>query len=256
MALGFVPGYVASDGQTKADSPQVLSGDIPDNYEVILASDRKCSDSDPCGSVAPGSVAYRKRLLTHSSLSRRNSNISIDGWDGDRVVIAKFRFPMSGCKAASANCPAGILGMGNNWDMPAWWSLGDTVVHNLQYGASGCNSWKKGAGELDIHEVLEVGGDKGYLSFHMGNHFAGTPPQAFSRPIDKTMTMAVIISGETFRVQVLDDTVVLGDSFDAETITSWINSEKKALGNSFLASAKSLSSSVFDVIINPGVPEV
>lgn len=135
-------------------------------------------------------------------------------------------------------------------------SLGDTVVHNLQYGASGCNSWKKGAGELDIHEVLEVGGDKGYLSFHMGNHFAGTPPQAFARPFTQAMTLAVIISGETFRAQVLDDGTELGDSLTGETITSWINSAKKPIGNSFLASAKSLSSSSFDVILNPGVSEV
>lgn len=139
------------------------------------------------------------------------------------MVIARFTFPDSGCTAVSGKCLSGPSGSSSNWNKPAWWSLADTIIHNLQYGTTSCNAWKNGAGELDIHEVLEVGGNQGVLSFHMGSHFAGSAPRAFARPFSKPMTMAVIISQETFHVQVLDDSINLGKSLTNELVRSWNN---------------------------------
>ena len=142
------------------------------------------------------------------------------------MVIARFTFPDSGCTAVSSKCYSGPSGSSTNWNKPAWWSLVDTIVHNLQYGTTNCNAWRNGAGEMDIHEVLEVGGKKGTLSFHMGNHFAGSAPQGFARPFSEPMTMAVIISQSSFHVQVLDDSVTLGKSLANELVRSWINNTR------------------------------
>lgn len=57
--------YATSDGQTKADSPQIMERDLtlPSGTEMLLFSDRKCDDGDAddeaCDYWRPETVAHR-----------------------------------------------------------------------------------------------------------------------------------------------------------------------------------------------------
>jgi hypothetical protein len=57
--------YASPDGTTGSASPQTL-GDtmIGDNVEIVIMTDKPCSSGD-CGTVRPGTVAYRKSISTH-----------------------------------------------------------------------------------------------------------------------------------------------------------------------------------------------
>ena len=41
---------------------------LPDNEEIVIMSDRKCN-GDSCGTVRPGTVAYRMLLLPPEKVS-------------------------------------------------------------------------------------------------------------------------------------------------------------------------------------------
>jgi hypothetical protein len=57
--------YASSDGTTGSVSPITLADTvIGDNIEVVIMTDKPCSGGD-CGTVRPGTVAYRKSISTH-----------------------------------------------------------------------------------------------------------------------------------------------------------------------------------------------
>ena len=52
--------YASPDGTTGSASPQALRDTlIGDDVEIVIMTDKPCS-SDDCGTVRPGTVAYRK----------------------------------------------------------------------------------------------------------------------------------------------------------------------------------------------------
>ena len=58
--------YASSDGQSAAASSQVLRDSmIEDSTEIILLSDRSCSDGE-CGYTRPGGVAFRMLTIISS----------------------------------------------------------------------------------------------------------------------------------------------------------------------------------------------
>lgn len=213
--FGFAQGYVASNGMNNVDSPQVLSGFIPDNYEVIVSSAQLCSDSDKTGGcrvVAPGSDAAH-------------------GFGGDRIVVMEYTMPESTC----TDCTNTISGGGDlNTNLPAIWALGSDVVNIAQYGAGPdgvCSGWGSGAGEFDIHEVLPGDEPKniGYASFHMGNHYSGTPAQGFVRPTGSaTQKLAYVLSGSYAGIHILGDDFNMDDGLDADDVQALIAGQSTA----------------------------
>ena len=213
--FGFAQGYVASNGMNNVASPQALSGFIPDNYEVIISSAQLCSASDTtggCSVVAPGSDAAH-------------------GFGGDRIVVMEYTMPESTC----TDCTNTVSGGGDlNTNLPAIWALGSDVVNIAQYGAGPngvCSGWGSGAGEFDIHEVLPGDEPKniGYASFHMGDHFSGTPEQGFVRPTGPaTQKLAYILSGSYVGIHVLGSDFNMADGLDADDVQALISGQSDA----------------------------
>jgi hypothetical protein len=57
--------YASPDGTTGSASPQTLADTvIGDNVEIVIMTDKPCSSGD-CGTVRPGTVAYRKSISMH-----------------------------------------------------------------------------------------------------------------------------------------------------------------------------------------------
>jgi hypothetical protein len=57
--------YASAGGTTGSASPQTLADTtIGDNVEIVIMTDKPCSSGD-CGTVRPGTVAYRKSIYTH-----------------------------------------------------------------------------------------------------------------------------------------------------------------------------------------------
>jgi Putative TOS1-like glycosyl hydrolase (DUF2401) len=57
--------YASPDGTTGSASPQTLADTmIGDNVEIVIVTDKPCSSGD-CGTVRPGTVAYRKSTSMH-----------------------------------------------------------------------------------------------------------------------------------------------------------------------------------------------
>ena len=220
--FGFLPGWVAQNGQDKADGPSLLgtTGFISDNYEVLVHTSSLCTTGDNsggCSVVTPGAIAHH-------------------GWSGDRIVLAEYTMPQSAC---GSNCTNHIIGDSDNTNLPAIWSLASTTVNIGQYGFSwsgSCTGWNNGAGELDIHEVLPGAEPSGigYASLHMDNHYSGTPPQGFVRPDTpgKSMKIAIILSGSTMHIQVLGQSAQFGEGIDDETVQGWINGSGAGAGPS------------------------
>ena len=204
-------GYVASNGVDTSATPQALNGFIPDNAEVIISSAQSCSTSDTSGGCAvtcPGSTAHH-------------------GFGGDRVVIMEYTMPESAC---SSNCPNKYTGNSANTNLPAIWALGSDLVNIAQYGLGTngeCSGWQSGAGEFDIHEILpgDVTKNIGYASFHMGQHYSGTPPEGFPRPTDpnRTQKLAYVLSGTYAGIHILGDNFSIDGGLSTEDVNALIS---------------------------------
>ena len=108
-----------------------------------------------------------------------------------------------------------------NADMPAFWLLNTQIVNQQQYGK--CSCWATGCGEWDIHEILKAGATTGYASMHMGDNYAGTPPQGLTRPTSGTMKIAAIVSGGVAHVEVLNPNTSFGNTLSGATVAGYIN---------------------------------
>lgn len=57
-ALGNSLSYASTDGCNGAASPMILADKLlPDNKEIVIMTDKPCNGD--CGTVRPGTVAYR-----------------------------------------------------------------------------------------------------------------------------------------------------------------------------------------------------
>lgn len=210
-------GYVASNGVDASTTPQALNGFIPDNYEVIISSAQSCSGSDNSGGCAvtcPGSTAHH-------------------GFGGDRVVIMEYTMPESQC----ASCPNKYTGNNANTNLPAIWALGSDLVNIAQYGLGPngeCSGWTSGAGEFDIHEILpgDVTKNIGYASFHMGQHYSGTPAEGFPRPTDanRTQKLAYVLSGNYAGIHILGNNFPIDGGLSSEDVLALITGSNGSAG--------------------------
>jgi hypothetical protein len=165
---------------------------IPDNVEVVLATDKACGATD-CGSTNPIAKAHH-------------------GWAGvNKMFIFEYSMPASGRRDFSADSI--------NPDKPGIWMLNSKIPNTEQYG---CSCWATGCGEMDVHEVLDPGATVGYAAMHMGNNYAGTPPQGIARPLTGTMKLAVIITDTVAHVQVLPQGQTFPDVIPASTVASFL----------------------------------
>jgi hypothetical protein len=146
--------------------------------------------------------------------------------------------------------------------------LSSSTINIGQYGFSfsgDCTGWNTGSGEFDIHEILPGNEPStiGYASLHMEQHYSGTPTQGFIRPDipGQSMKMAVILSGSSARIQVLDSSADFAGGLDGQTVQSWINGQSNGpsvntLGIAGLQVDKTLvysanvPSASFDVILS------
>jgi hypothetical protein len=59
--------YASPDGTIGSASPQTLADTlISDDVEIVIMTNKPCSNGD-CGTVRPGTVAYRKCFLLDTS---------------------------------------------------------------------------------------------------------------------------------------------------------------------------------------------
>ncbi|MCJ1415566.1 target of Sbf [Xylographa parallela] len=189
-SLGATLGYVTPNGQNSSNKPAILENSlIPDGVEFVISSATACKND--CGATAPGANAYH-------------------GWNGaEKVFMIEIEMPLSG--------QTGYL----NADMPAFWLLNTQIVNQQQYGK--CSCWATGCGEWDIHEILKAGATTGYASMHMGDNYAGTPPQGLTRPTSGTMKIAAIVSGGVAHVEVLNPNTSFGNTLSGATVAGYIN---------------------------------
>jgi len=211
--------YVTANGQGYSATPETLSDVLlPDNTEVILTTATACGASD-CGVVLPGSQAHH-------------------GWAGvNKMFMFEYSMPLSGLRSTTLTAP--------NPDMPAIWLLNSKVTNGEQYG---CSCWGTGCGEFDIHEVLQPGDATGYSSMHMGDNYAGTPPNGLARPTGATMKLAVIITDNVAQVQVLPDTQTFDDVIAADVVNSFLG---VAPTNGAVTDVVGAGSEVFAVTLHP-----
>ena len=192
MKLGNVIGYTGTDGVSHSENPTTLAKTlIPENKEFIISSSTACSETS-CGATAPNSLPHH-------------------GFAGEKVFIMKYQMPSSGSKGPKSWTSP-------NPDMPAIWALNTQIVNTQQYAP--CSCWTTGCGELDIHEIVDVGGTIGYSCTHMGDNYAGGPSNGLARPLTGPMTLMVTVSkaSNSVTVQVVDNDTVYGDTLATGTI--------------------------------------
>ena len=69
--------YASPDGTTGSASPQTLADTtIGDNVEIVIMTDKPCLSGD-CGTVRPGTVAYRKSISMHDGSLARNCALTV-----------------------------------------------------------------------------------------------------------------------------------------------------------------------------------
>lgn len=89
---------------------------------------------------------------------------------------------------------------GEQGDMPALWALNGRIPRSAQYKS--CSCWATGCGELDIFEVLDLGGNKCMTQIHS----AKSPGNAnwFARPVDTYAKVGVIFSEASASVVIVE----------------------------------------------------
>ncbi|PGG98570.1 hypothetical protein AJ79_08823 [Helicocarpus griseus UAMH5409] len=189
--------YASEDGCSGSASPKVLNTNlIPDNKEVIIMSDKKCSNGD-CGVVRDGTVAYH-------------------GFGGEnKIFLAEFSMPLTGKT-------------GWNEDMPAAWMLNAAIPRTLQYGKAECSCWKSGCGELDVFEILDSGNMRAKSTLH-GN-VAGGDSNYFNRPTSGPITVAVVFNSESSsaHIKVLDESFEFKPTMDKKDVEKLLQEAEQA----------------------------
>jgi len=121
------------------------------------------------------------------------------------------------------------------FDTPAIWLLNSKIPRTAQYGIKSgpCSCWTSGCGEFDIFEALPgnpaagqsaVDMIKSHIHCSQGGEYGGGGHTDFmSRPLDKTMKLAVILIGEKFFITQLPDSTSFDKSFSEDLIA---NAEK------------------------------
>ena len=184
--------YASSDATRGSASPQILANSmLDDNVEVIIMTDRKCSDGD-CGAVRKGTVAYH-------------------GFNGaSKLFLLEFDMPTTGKT-------------GFNMDMPAAWILNAQIPRTLQYGQSECSCWTSGCGEWDIFEVLDSGNTRAKSTLH--SDFSGGDSHYFERPCNSTVKAAVVFDGNAGagHIVVLPDNTDFPSSLTTEQVADFCN---------------------------------
>lgn len=174
--------YVTPDGSSPAKSAEVWSGSLDSEVGITVMTDKPCGAPDingNCGYYLDGTVAYQ-------------------GFSGvQRAVFFKFTMPHT--SAASG---------GYYWDLPAIWSLNALISNTGQF--SGNNCWQSGCGEFDILEVVkdsmipDPDRVKGQVCLHT-NYQNGGMGDYLPRPVDTFMTLAVLYSGSSIKIQIVPD---------------------------------------------------
>ncbi|KAM7219178.1 putative TOS1-like glycosyl hydrolase (DUF2401) domain containing protein [Rhypophila decipiens] len=176
--FGNTLSYINSHATGGSSGPQILSPNtfLPSGKEFSIFSSLPCSSSEgasSCGYIQPGSVAYQG--FGSSSTA-------------GKIFLVEFSMPhdFSG--------PSHF-----QHDMPAIWMLNAKIPYTAQYHA--CSCWSTGCGEFDVVEVLDPGNDKAKTTFH--SVFGGVGDgNYFSRPVDESVTLAVVFDGEMLAVSV------------------------------------------------------
>ncbi|KAI1501207.1 putative TOS1-like glycosyl hydrolase-domain-containing protein [Biscogniauxia marginata] len=168
--------YSSEDGTTGASSPTVFNGNLADGDEIIIMSDKSCSDDDAdCGVVREGTVAYK-------------------GFEGaTKVFVVEIKMPLTGAT-------------GFDMDMPALWLLNGAIPRTAQYGD--CSCWKGdysspnegGCGELDVIEILAAGDTRAKSTFHFAKSLGNSA--YMKRPTDDYLTVAVLFHEEKQSVSI------------------------------------------------------
>lgn len=174
--------YSSTDGCSGASAPTVLEDCmLKSDTEVVIMSDKKCSDDDGCGFYRDGTVAYH-------------------GFDGpSKAFFFEFGMPDSGEVAASIYEPV---------NMPAIWMLNAQIPRTLQYGQADCSCWTSGCGEFDIFEVLAAGDTRCKSTLH-GN-IAGGDSDYFERPVTGTIKAALLLYKDNMHIKIIDNSTEFG----------------------------------------------
>lgn len=174
--------YASSDGCAGVSAPTILEDCmLASNTEVVIMSDKKCSDDEGCGFARDGTVAYH-------------------GFDGpSKAFFFEFGMPDSGETAASIYDPV---------NMPAIWMLNAQIPRTLQYGQADCSCWTSGCGEFDIFEVLAPGDTRCKSTLH-GN-IAGGDSDYFERPVTGTIKAALLLYKDNMHIKIIDNSTEFG----------------------------------------------
>ncbi|RPA96180.1 hypothetical protein L873DRAFT_1695346 [Choiromyces venosus 120613-1] len=199
--LGLSISYANKDNTAGSANPECM-GDItiPSDGEFIIFSDKKCEGND-CGFYRPGIPAYH-------------------GFAGDiRVFAFEFIMPRDKGDIAGKAAP----------DIPAIWALNAKVPRTSQYGIKSghCSCWPA-CPEVDIFEALPGNPAAGQSAIDMmkthihseqgGKYGGGGNNDYFDRPLDKTMKLAAIFSGENIFITKLPDNTNFDKSFSENLI--------------------------------------
>ncbi|RPB10099.1 hypothetical protein P167DRAFT_274066 [Morchella conica CCBAS932] len=163
---------------------------IPSNNEFIIMTDRPCEGND-CGVHRPGIPAYH-------------------GFGGDnKVFLFEFQMP------EDKNCPE------FNRNIPAIWALNAKIPRNVQYGK--CSCWDTGCGEIDLFETLVDADDFLKTHYHskqgaVGKYGGGGAPDFFARPYSKPIQAAVVFSGTSVTIKVLDEDTSFAEALSSDFV--------------------------------------
>lgn len=174
--------YASTDGCSGVSAPTVLEDcTLASHTEVVIMSDKKCSDGEGCGFSRDGTVAYH-------------------GFDGaSKAFFFEFGMPDSGEIATNIYDPV---------NMPAIWMLNAQIPRTLQYGQADCSCWTSGCGEFDIFEVLAAGDTRCKSTLH-GN-IAGGDSDYFERPVTGTIKAALLLYKDNMHIKIIDNSTEFG----------------------------------------------
>lgn len=194
-----------------------------DDVEIVIMTDRPCLNGD-CGTVRPGTVAYRTGCPFLALLTGRISlaDKRPDGFDGPtKMFLVEFSMPLTGKT-------------GFNADMPAVWVLNAQIPNTLQYGDAECCCWESGCGEFDIFEILDSGNTRAKSTWH-GN-VSGGDSNYFNRPTESTMKAAVIFDGNSSAatIVVLPDDTDFATTLTADQVNAFLDQVSGAQAASFV----------------------
>lgn len=107
-------------------------------------------------------------------------------------------------------------------NMPAIWLLNANLVNLVQYGGDTCSCWTSGCGELDIFEVIPGDYNSAVTQIHMSpdSNLNTGVDGVFARPFNEFITVALIMSDSSIRIQVVEDHDWSEDSLSQSEISS------------------------------------